>query len=369
MLCSIAFAAYFARAARPAGVVAETSTPDPRAVASIAIAFLAARLVVDTAPNLVVCGRLEAAPYAEHYIRRSLARVKLMLGVFVTLLVVVASTLFGATLLPNAETAALLAAALLSYSITAPVVLSHRGVPTARPSVAPFLSAAMLILCSPFVGSDGTTFLTTFAACILAGNAIGGGIQRYLAAARRLSRPGSIHVQSSFDPIARAMESEHATILAHALASAPFLLLPLAPGWVDFQLDPRIPPLAVLAAFLAAALPPILFDAKRPARRFRFSSYSAAAILALTAWSLDDATATRPLLDTAFLLAAYPSLNALLARGARRSLVSCLIVYALGKAVLAIHAPATTWPIAEAVLVVLASAALLESGVAERDGV
>lgn len=365
VLCSIAFASFFASAGAT-GAEAAGFAHDPRSVASVAIAFLAARLVVDTAPNLVVCGRLEAAPYAEHYILRSLARVKLVLGTFVTLLALVVATIFDHALAAAQSSAALLAAALLSYSITAPVVLSHRGVPTARPSIAPFLSAALLVLLCPFVREDGGSFLKAFAGSILVGNALGGGIQRYRAAARRLARPGSIHVQSKYDPIAHSMESEHATILAHAVGSAPFLLLPLVPAWIDFRLDAATPPLAVLAAFLAAALPPILFDAKRPVRRFRFTSYSAAFALFVASWWVADRAASRPLLDTAFLLAAYPSLNALLARGARRALISCLVVYALSRIVLAIHAPATPWPIAEALLVVLSTAAVLESGVAER---
>lgn len=371
LLYSLAFACYFA-GTESTGPSTASGAFDHRAFALIAAGFLLARLVVDTAPNLVVCGRLEAVPYGEHYVRRSLARVKAKLTIAIALGCLLAVT-FGVDLLGLASAPLprnslfLLVAALASYTITAPVVLAHRGVPTARPSIAPCLGAALFLTSSLLPGLDERDAWTAFLVCVLLGNLIGGGVQRYLAAARRIARPGSIHVQSTYDPIAHAMESEHATILTRALAVAPFLLLPVAPALFDLILDPNVPPGYALAAMLAAALPPILFDAKRPARRFRLTAYSMSAILLVAGAWVDDGSASRPLIDTGLLLLAYPPLNTLLARGARRSLISCVVTYALAKSVLAMQFPATPWPIAESLLVLLAMAAVLECGVAERN--
>jgi hypothetical protein len=195
--------------------------------------------------------------------------------------------------------------------------------------------------------------------CVALGNAVGGSVQRYLAAARRIATAGSASLTSDIEPSASAREAGREMILGRSLAVAPFVLLPIASPIADFVADSRVPALVLLATCFAAALPPILFDAKRAARRFRLTAYSLAAILGAAAWSLDG-PGVRPLLGTALVLAAYPALNALLARGALRGLIAVLIVAVLAKAAMLAHDPMSPLPLAEGLLALLAMAAVLE---------
>ncbi len=327
--------------------------------------FLVLRLVCDTAPNLVVCGRLEEAPFSEHYVRRALLRVKLRLTLLFVLLAAWAVPHLlvdprGSRSGDFLRAIEILALTMASYAIASPIVREHRGIPTARPSIGPSWGALVFALTTLIARPDLDGLVRIAVPSIIVGNVLGAGVQRYLAAASRLARPGFGISQAERDPSGHEAAVHDMHIVERALAVAPFLLLPLVPALSDFYSDARVLPECVLFAVTASALPPILFDAKRRARRFRLISYGLALILAASSFLFDAPGAARPVLDTAVLLVAYPPLNALLARGARRGVITALVLYVLAKTFLVLEFPDVAWPIAEALLAVMATAGALE---------
>jgi hypothetical protein len=341
-------------------------------LAGYAAAYLVARIVADTGPNLAGAARLESAPYSEHWIRRALGRVKLGLALLVTLPVLpLAAAIGGASHAssgaPDLTTALWLLAALASHAVAAPILREHRGVSRARPSLGPAAAALAFLPFAAFATPGAERFAALAVIALIGCNVVVGGIQRYVAAAMKLNRPGSGFGHT--DLAARAVDAAPLEIARHSLALTPFLLLPIAPALCDLVAQPEIDPRLALLAVTVAAIPPILFDAKRRARRFRIASYACAAALALAflACLLLGADAeARPLLSTAVLLVAYPPLNALIGRGARRSVGALLLIHLLARALLARQWPELRWPLVEVALVVLAMAAALEYG--EREG-
>lgn len=294
--------------------------------AALAVALLA-RLIADTAPNLVASPRLEDAPYDEPPIRQALTRTKLLLAVSLALLwhvlaclstpgdpVVVISTAAGG---PIPMTLGLLLF-LASFTAAPPILREHRGVPIARPSLAPSTGALMVLMTAAWTGPAPGHILSAATVAVVAANVIVGGAQRYQAAARRIRNPARNFAVGNLPQGSLDRADEDRVLLSGAIRAAGFVITPV---WVPVQTlfaGTSTPVAAGLAALLAAA-PALVFDAKRPS--VRFDALSMAAVIALL--SAHFATSAEPYLRTAAIACAWPPASRILARGRAGALGLC----------------------------------------------
>lgn len=302
----------------------------------VAAVFLIARLAVDTGPNLLAATRLESAPYDERSIRRALNRVKSMLALAAALVVLFLSVASDAPAwreiaeFGGGPIGLMLrfAIVLLTYGVATPVLREHRGVPIARPNLGPAAAAAFFLTTQwprPTVAP-----LAAAAVSIVAGNLTVGLIQRYREAARRIGS-ASEHLR---DADLRARElvrpREERYLSVNALGVIPFLLTPIAPA-VAATFAMRGDVEAILVAAIVAALPPILFDAKRGSLRFTAASLvSATALAALGALAFER---DHTLIQTAIVVASYPLASRLLRCGEARLAGLVTSVYLVAKSI------------------------------------
>lgn len=314
-------------------------------IAPVFLSYLVLRLVADTAPNLRVCARLEDAPYDERPIRHALVRAKLLLALALVLgawfalrFLDESSVLFRAARSAGGAPAfaGWMFLVLASFAFATPVLRDHRGVPIARPSLGPGAGALLVLAAAPWLPARPGPLLAAVALAIVAGNVVVGGAQRYLSAARRLKNPA--FVLGVGDPQARGRRrDEEERLVREALSAAPFVLLPVWPVLVAVSLGRAEVTHAAGAAFLTG-LPPTLFDAKLPSRRFALTSVLCAGCAAL----LFAATQEELFLEAAALAATWPLANRLLHAGRARLLAICIVILVLGSAVFA----SVPWPAA-----------------------
>lgn len=329
---------------------------DPERAAAILpclAVFLPLRLIADTAPNLVASGRIEAAPYDDRLIRRALARVKLTLALALALalqliiaLAPVGSGLasIDATLAGSGGPLFWFALALTSYSLASPAVREHRGVPVARPSLAPAVAAGSALAIACLTHLDGPGLARRFLLLIAAANLVVGLLQRYLAASRRLHHPLFTYAYAEVNPSTRSQAWEEAVLIRAALKTAPFLLLPIWPA-VFAALARTTPPWLAVAIMPLAGLPPLLYDAKRNSPRFRIASLIAAIGL-LSLWRAAPGLPS-PCVETALLVLAYPAASRLIESGFAGTVGRAVLLLLLARPLLHAIAPALAWPVAE----------------------
>lgn len=336
-------------------------------VLAVGALFLLARLASDTAPNLVVCERLEAAPFDERPIRRALASAKLTLALGAALACFVAcghlprlAAVWAKAIADLGGGAVFtigLLATLASFTIASPVVRGHRGIPIARPNLGPAAGALLFLAGAPLSATTAAEISIHAAVAIVLGNLVVGSIQRYRAAAARLASPAvqggtpqDLRAGSSFRP------EEERYLALGALRILPFLLLPAWPPLASALAGTIENPRAALAAALVAAMPPILFDAKRGSRRFGAAAVAGAAVL----FAFGLAGTGDPLLvRTAVVMLAFPPASRLIARGQPRILVRAFILLVLATAAQAILLPRSSLPLAELLAAGLIAAAAL----------
>lgn len=347
-------------------VLSDHATIDGRRIALLGLVYAAARLITDTAPNLVVGPRLEAKPYAEHVIRQSLARVKLTLGLLSMLFAFGVVRALDIDLgLSTLHWLIGLPIVLASHAVALPVVREHRGVPVARPNIGPATGAIVFLgfaVFAHFGHHVGSRFepIQVASIAIVVSNVVVGAIQRLVAAARKFNRPGYSFIFADLGALDRNSTIEDDKIAYRVATLVPFLVLPLIPAGLDLAFDSAVDPRLVVLATFAATLPPLLFDAKRRTFRFRFTAYGIAAALGLAWFAGGFDPQHRSLLAVAAFVMGYPAINALVDLGARRSLITLLLVYLLAKTFVALRFSGSNWPLAEFLFALLAMAAALE---------
>lgn len=340
---------------------------DAYRAAQLGALFLVARLICDTSPNVIVCRRLEEAPYGEHYIRRVLATVKITLAVGFTVLVYFAARIIGG------EAQALVIGSdggggtggtgaarfllgmplvLASYAVAAPVVLQHRGVPVARPSLGPSVGAIIVALLCLSGALAPRTLLLAGVLALLFGNLVVGTAQRYRAATRRMRHPSIAFAFGDRSVAKHFHADDDRMLIRRALEIAPLMLLPVAPALLALFPPLGGAPASMIAATLAASIaatPAILFDAKLGSRRFALTALLCALAAVAASFRAEAPPDAQVLRASAALLLAFPGLSRLIARGDGRFVASALCVWALARGLVA-----PPWP--ELLLALVAAA-------------
>lgn len=254
---------------------------EARTLLRVLALFAVARLVSVTAPNLDAARELESAPFEDRSIRRSLGRVQatFVLAVGVVLL---CAARFQALPLPQPLTTTggilIFVATLATYAFCPPTLRDHRGVPIARPNPGPTAGTIAVFALSPFLrATDLDRGLLLAAACIAAGNLAVGLGRRVQEAYERLSAPYRGAGSAPDGGLARRRDERERRLLLRAAVAAPLLVYLLWPALLLVFGDDA-PSGRALAAALAPALPPLLFDARRGSPRFMAAATGAAAL-------------------------------------------------------------------------------------------
>lgn len=349
-----------------AHLVVVHSAQDRVATLQLLALFLVLRLCVDTAANLVVAPRLEAAPFDQRRIRRGLSGAKLVFALAASIAAPLALHAIGEVHPGARQTIAAaggferlllaLSVCLCSYSMSTPLLREHRGLPVARPSLGPAAGALLAAVTLPFVDATPSSALLTLTFAVAASNFVIGGWQRFAAAAERLKSPTFVLTDADVRTSPRSGAAESTLLALEATRRMPFLLLPVLAPLFAVTLHPEGSPFAALAALVACAAPPLAFDAVKGGRRFFATSVACSAAL-FAAWEFgpDELRHAPVLAQAAVILLAYVPASRAMRHGSATSIALAILLYALVRVWADRFDVLDATPLAEAVLLVFAA--------------